>query len=141
MIILDTNVVSELMRKAPDSNVLEWVRQNSENDLAITSLTIFEILWGIEKLPKGAKRQRLETSFETFLYRGFAKRIFGFNEGAARQTALLCMGREKKGHHVHQMDIMIAGIARLHDSSIATRNVHDFNHCNLNVINPWATNS
>ena len=141
MIILDTNVVSELMTKAPDVNVLEWVRQNSENDLAITSVTIFEILWGIEKLPKGAKRQRLETSFETFLYRGFEKKIFGFNEGAARQTAFLCMGREKKGHHVHQMDIMIAGIARLHDSSIATRNVNDFNHCNLNVINPWTTNS
>ena len=83
MIILDTNVIAELMREEADSNVAAWIQRIDTKNLALTVIAIAEILRGIERLPKGKRRQRLEQSFKEFIHKGFSGRIFPFDEEAA----------------------------------------------------------
>lgn len=137
MIILDTNVISELMREKPDYSVARWIQRFEVRDLALTAITIAEILRGIERLPKGKRRQTLQHNFKEFIRVGFNGRIFPFDEAAASLYGGLAAGREKVGLAVDPVDLMIASIAKHHHASLATRNIQDFEGCGLTLMNPW----
>ena len=139
MIILDTNVISELMREVPDASVANWVQQIEGKNFALTVITIAEILRGIERLPKGRRRQKLEQNFQAFIQAGFSGRLLSFDEPAALLYGKLAACREKAGFTVDPVDLMIASIAQQHHASIATRNTKDFEGCGLILINPWQT--
>lgn len=137
MIILDTNVIAELMREEPDAHVAVWTQGMEIKHLALTAIAIAEILRGIERLPKGKRRQRLEQSFKEFIQKGFRGRILPFDEEAAYWYGGLATGREKAGLSVDPVDLMIAAIAKNLQASIATRNTKDFEGCGITLINPW----
>ncbi len=137
MIILDTNVVAELMREEMDSNVVVWFQNMEAKNLGLTVIAIAEILRGIERLPKGKRRQRLDQNFKEFLQRGFQGRIFPFDENAAFLYGGIAASRERVGLSVDPVDLMIAAIAKSLQASIATRNTKDFEGCGLTLINPW----
>ncbi len=137
MIILDTNVIAELMREVPDSKVASWIQRIDTKNLALTVIAIAEILRGIERLPKGKRRHRLEQSFKEFIQKGFSGRIYPFDEEAAYLYGGIATGREKAGLYVDPVDLMIAAIAKNLQASIATRNTKDFEGCGITLINPW----
>lgn len=137
MIILDTNVIAELMREVPDPKVASWIQGIDPQNLALTVIAIAEILRGIERLPKGKRRQRLEHSFKEFIQKGFRGRIFPFDREAAYVYGGIAAGREKAGLSVDPVDLMIAAIAKNLQASIATRNIKDFEECGVTLINPW----
>ncbi len=137
MIILDTNVVSELMRKQPDAAVQEWVRSQRTVNLAITTVTIAEIERGLKRLPKGKRRADLEARFGSFVSKAFDGRILSFDQAAAECYGELAAKREVKGLHVDALDLMICAIASDVNAKICTRNVGDFEACGVGLVNPW----
>lgn len=137
MIILDTNVVSELMKSAPDEHVAAWMGRQQMLHLATTSITVGEIQFGIRLLPSGKRRKELEEDFATFISRGFQGRVLPFEDTAAFAYGELAAQHKKKGRHVDAVDLMIAAIAKASNAAIATRNTKDFAHCGLKLIDPW----
>lgn len=136
MIILDTNVISELMHVAPHENVLEWMDRQSEASIWITSITVFEVTFGIEILTQGRKQSDLRNSFQA-LRRELGERIALFDESAAERAAELMALRQRVGRPTDLRDTMIAGIVLTHRASLATRNVSHFTDISAKVINPW----
>jgi len=137
MIILDTNVVSELMREEPHKNVKEWVNKQKPIHLALTAIAIAEIQRGLTRLPKGRRRSKLEANFATFVSEAFGGRIFSFDEDAAYIYGDIATKREAEGFNTDSVDLMIAAIAKSHNAVIATRNTKDFEGCGIKMINPW----
>jgi predicted nucleic acid-binding protein len=137
MILLDTNVISELMKQQPDAGVVAWIGRQSPAALGITTITIAEIERGLARLPKGRRRQRLEVGFAAFVKEGFIGRIDAFDEESARVYGQIAAKREAEGFNTDAVDLMIAAIAKVHNASVATRNTKDFDGCDLKVINPW----
>ncbi|MCI5167385.1 MAG: type II toxin-antitoxin system VapC family toxin [Candidatus Electrothrix sp. GM3_4] len=137
MILLDTNIVSEVMRRKPSDQVLNWLNQQSYGTLFISSSIIAEICYGLRILPVGQRRQLLETRFEQFIAQGFAGRIIVFDESAARVYAEI-MGRcKEKGRPMSLPDGQIAAVAQAGHLSLATRNIRDFESCGIELINPF----
>ena len=137
MIILDTNVLSALMRTAPDASVVAWLdRQNAES-VWITSITLFEARLGLALLPKGRRRQALETSFARLLQEDLQNRVLDFDSAAAAETALLAAARQRTGKPVDMRDTQIAGIALARRATLATRNIRHFSDLTVPVIDPW----
>ncbi len=139
MIILDTNVISELMREEPDSHVKQWIHFHKAQELTLTVIALAEILRGLARLPKGKKQKTLEQNFMAFVRDAFGGRILSFDEQAAMLYGELAARREQKGLGVDAIDLIIASIAKSHNASIATRNIKDFQGCDLHLINPWNT--
>ena len=137
MILLDTNVVSEVMRPNPSSNVINWLNLRNNIDLFISSITIAEICYGLRILPEGQRRQLLQSRFEQFVSQGFAKNTIGFNESAARAYAEIMGTRKEKGRPMSLPDGQIAAIAQTNHLSLATRNITDFEGCGIKLINPF----
>lgn len=137
MIILDTNVLSELMRPAPAARVLTWVGKQLAAELYTTSITEAEILFGIELLPKGKRREGLLTAAEAIFSQDFAGRIFAFDSDAARAFARIVARRRALGKPILHGDGQIAAIAQVNGAKLATRNVDDFRDCDIDVIDPW----
>lgn len=137
MIILDTNVVSALMRDVPDRSVLEWLDQQPESSIWTTSVTVFEIQAGLQVMPAGRKRSLLSEQFDRLLDE-IDHRISVFDEEAARQAANLTASRQKKGRPVELRDTMIAGIVLAGKASLATRNTAHFSDLSATIIDPWA---
>ena len=137
MIILDTNVLSELMRPQPNEFVLQWIAKYQASSLFITALTQAEILYGLELLPKGKRRTALKQAARAMFDLDFAQRILDFNSDAAQQFAAIAAKRKKIGRPISQIDAQIAAIAKSHNATLATRNVADFTECEINIINPW----
>ena len=137
MIVLDTNVVSELMRPQPEPRVLAWLQTQPLQDLATTTITIAEIGVGLARLPESRRRFNLETKFHTFVARGLGPRVFGFDAAAASVYGELVATRERGGRPLNGFDGLIAAIARARDATVATRNVSDFEGCGVAVANPW----
>ena len=137
MIIVDTNVVSELMRPEPDAIVIDWFNRHDPHDLALTSITVGEIMRGIERLPEGKRKRDLAERFVLALVESFSGRIYAYDEHAALLFGPACAALEQAGIAAHDCDLMIVSIAQLHDAKIATRNVKDFVHCDVEIINPW----
>jgi predicted nucleic acid-binding protein len=139
MIVLDTNVLSEFMRVEPETRVLAWVDALPAMDLAVSAVTVAEILHGIARLPSGKRKQKLEAHAMAMFEEDFAGRILPFDAHAAVEYATLVAECEAKGRAASMADAQIAAICRTHGAPIATRNVKDFELCGIEVINPWET--
>ena len=137
MIVLDTNVLSEFMRVEPDAKVLDWVDAQPTLELAISAITVAEILHGIARLPSGKRKQKLESHAMAMFEEDFAGRILPFDAHAAVEYATLAAGAEAKGRTAAMADAQIAAICLSHGASIATRNMRDFEFSGVEVINPW----
>lgn len=137
MILLDTNVVSELMKSTPAPAVFGWVSRQAPGDLFISTISMAEILFGIELLPKGKRRDSLLREAETTFARDFAGRVLVFDEQAARAFASLVASRRIRGRPIGIADGQIAAIASCHQASLATRDTGDFEGCGVRLVNPW----
>lgn len=136
MIFLDTNVVSETFRKTPDEAVIAWlVRHDAE--LALSTIVIAEIAYGIHKIKPDQRANRLEESLAGWRHR-FADRIHGFTEEAALAYGEIMGSAARQGVAMSAPDGMIAAIARIHGGQLATRNLADFRTTGLDLISPWA---
>lgn len=136
MIVLDTNVVSELMRAEPAPPVLEWLRQNSDAGLYTTAITVAEIRYGIARLPEGRRRESLhQAANEAFA--AFPRQVLSFDLAAAGAYADVVAGRDSVGHPIDGFDAQIAAICRTRMAALATRNIHDFTDTGIAVVNPW----
>jgi predicted nucleic acid-binding protein len=137
VIVLDTNVVSELMRAAPDSAVTECLHAKPQNLLTITAISVAEILYGIRRLETGRRRADLEKRFQALMERGFRRRLLLFDEAAADAYSGIMADRRRIGRSIEVLDAMIAGIALSRGAKVATRNMSHFVDCGVEVINPW----
>ena len=137
MIVLDTNVVSELMRPSPAASVLGWVAAQAARSLYTTSITEAEIFHGILLLPAGRRRQALEAAAESMFDQDFRGRVLPFSSEAARPYARMAAARQRMGRPISQFDAQIAAIAYSAGADLATRNVADYDRCGIRVINPW----
>ena len=138
MIVLDTNVVSELMRPDPDVSVVNWVAGQAAPNLYLSTISEAELRYGVEILPAGERRNRLLDEVDGMLQEDFAGRILPFDSAAAQAYALIAAARRAAGHPINHADCQIAAIARCRRASVATRNVDDFEGSGIAVINPWA---
>ena len=141
MIILDTNVLSELMRPAPGAQVVSWVSKQSAAELFTTSITEAEIFYGIKLLARGKRRDKLRAAAEAMFEEDFAGRIFGFDSDAARAFSRIAARRRALGKPISHPDAQIAAIAHLRGAALATHNVADFANCEIRVIDPWSESS
>ncbi len=137
MIIFDTNTVSEALKPEPSPTVEGWVAAQSPADLFITTITQAEILYGIEVMAPGRRKHRLAEAAEGIFTHDFQGRILTFDQSAARHFAKIVAARETMGRPIADLDAMIAAIARAHGATLATRNVKDFEHCGIRLVNPW----
>lgn len=137
MIILDTNVLSELMRRVPDPAVLAWLDRQPPMSIWITTITLFECQFGLALMPIGRRRQALETSFAALLAEDLDKRVLAFDTEAAAQAATLAAQRQLAGRPVDIRDTQIAGIAQSRRATLATRNLNHFEGLSVPVVNPW----
>ena len=137
MIVLDTNVLSEALRPAPSGAVMHWLGAQDRFAVFLTAITQAELLYGIELLPTGKSRSLLSTAVKRIFSDEFSGRILPFDEGAAEEYAGIVARRAKMGRPISQFDAMIAAIASSRGGAVATRNVRDFEHCGIEVLNPW----
>src|SRR5882724_2340061 len=136
MIILDTNVVSELMRPEPASQVADWVRRRDRRELRMTSITLAEIRFRIARLPAGRRKQALlDTADDTF--RAFDEQILPVDAAAAEEYAIIASARERTGKPIAGFDALIAAVCRSHGAALATSNVSDFDGTGIEIIDPW----
>ena len=137
MILLDTNIISELMKEFPDEDVMRWLNQQHSLTLYVSSISIAEILYGLSIMPEGKKRSRLESSFTSVMQSAFYQRVFVFDENAAIRYATLMSKNKKMGVVMTTFDAQIASIVISTRSILATRNTKDFVHCGIQIINPF----
>jgi predicted nucleic acid-binding protein len=138
VIVLDTNVISELMRPKPDVKVTSWLNGLSRQEVWITTISIFELRFGIEIHAKGQRRSHLEDSLARILEVGFHDRVLSFDEKAANAAARLSAKQRIMGRSKEVRDTFIAGIVSAHRADLATRNVRHFQGLDVRVIDPWA---
>ena len=138
MIILDTNVLSEALKPVPSDTVLRWLAAQSPSAVFTTTITLAEVLYGVETLPRGKRQTRLLAAVEKMFAEEFEGRILPFDEDAARVFPGIVASRNTAGRPISQFDAMIAAIARSHRAAVATRNTADFDRCGIQVIDPWA---
>ena len=137
MIILDTNVVSEIMLPKPDRRIPHWLDQQPRTSIWTTSVTIFEIRFGLETMPLGERRAALMDSFERWLNEVMQQRIASYDQTAARRSAELAAERRRRGRPGELRDTMIAGIVLASHATLATRNVKHFEEIASSLVNPW----
>ncbi|WP_062521546.1 type II toxin-antitoxin system VapC family toxin [Demequina silvatica] len=137
MIVLDTNVVSEAMRPAPDPAVISWLNAQAADTLYLSSVTLAELLFGIGALPDGARKDRLAAMLDRLLGL-FPSRILPFNEDAARRYAHMAVSARAAGRPLPTVDGYLAATAAAHGCAVATRNVKDFADTGLSLIDPWS---
>ena len=138
MTILDTNVLSEVMAPSPADAPLVWIeRRRAVDPVFITSITVAEILYGVEILPAGKRRERLNAEAEAMFAQDFGGQILFFDEQAARAFAQIASSRRKLGRPIAEFDAQIAAIASVHGAALATRNPADFEDCGVQLVNPW----
>lgn len=137
MLILDTNVVSELMRPAPDPAIASWVAERATSSLFLTAVTEAELRYGLAVMPPGKRRDGLATGLERMLKTGFANRVLPFDSGAARAYAGIAAARRRGGRPIAQADCQIAAIAQARGMAVATRNVRHFKDMGIEILNPW----
>lgn len=137
MIILDTNVLSALMRPEPEAAVLQWLDRQPESSIWTTSITLMELRYGLQSMPAGRRREQMAQELEAVLKEEIGERYVFFDVTAAEQAADLMALRRRKGHPVELRDTMIAGIALASRATLATRNISDFEDLSVPVVNPW----
>ena len=139
MFVLDTNVVSELMRPAPDPAVATWVAGFTTATLFLTAITEAELRFGLAVMPPGRRRDGFAAGLERMLRPGFANRILPFDSTAARAYAGIAAARRAAGRPVSYPDSQIAAIAHSRGMAVATRNIRDFEGMGIALINPWTS--
>jgi predicted nucleic acid-binding protein len=137
VIVIDTNVLSALMREVPERAVVDWLDRQAAESIWITSITLFEARLGLAVLPKGKRRQALESAFDKLLVEDLEGRVLDFDQPAAEAAAQLAAGRQRKGQTIDMRDTQIAGIVIARRAELATRNVKHFRDLSVDVINPW----
>jgi predicted nucleic acid-binding protein len=137
MILLDTNILSELMRPLPATAVEEWLGEQPSASLFISAVTEAELRFGLALLPDGKRRSQLVAEVDDMLAGDFADRILPFDSPAAIAYARIASGRRKSGRPIAQADAQIAAIAQSRGATLATRNVTDFAGCGVDLIDPW----
>jgi predicted nucleic acid-binding protein len=137
VIILDTNVLSALMRTTPEAAVVRWLDRQPADSVWLSSITVFETRFGLALLPKGRRRRGLERAFDRVLTEDLANRVLDFDSTAAATAAQLAADRQKAGRGVDLRDTLIAGIALARRAMIATRNTTHFEGLDVPVVNPW----
>jgi toxin FitB len=137
VIVLDTNVLSELLRQRPAEAVQSWLETRPLGSLFTTTITEAEMLFGVALLPKGKRRSALQEAVTGLLEVDFAGRVLPFDTPAAKVFALVSAERHRAGRRMSQLDAQIAAIARSRDATLATRNQSDFEGCGVDVVNPW----
>jgi predicted nucleic acid-binding protein len=138
VIVLDTNVVSALMRNKPDLALIKLLDQRPPKSVWTTTVTLFEIRYGIERLPESRRRNELEEGFQRAFDHMFHDRLLPFDNDAAHSAAVLSTDRTRRGQMMEMRDTMIAGIVVSRGAEFATRNVRHFADLDISVIDPWA---
>ena len=137
MIILDTNVISELLRPAPSPEVEAWLSNQEGALIFFTAIGEAELRQGVAMLPSGKRRTALTRAIEAILDEDFRERILPFDRAAARTYAAIAAERRALGRPISQFDCQIAAIARANQAAVATRNTSDFKECGITLIDPW----
>lgn len=137
MIILDTNVVSELLRPAPAASVAAWLAAQEGSRVYLTAIGAAELRLGVALLPAGRRRDTLELAIDAMLAEDFRRRILPFDEAAAHAYAAIAAARRAAGRPISQSDAQIAAIALACDASLATRDIADYEGCGVTLIDPW----
>jgi len=136
VIIVDTNVVSELMRPSPSPQVRDWVSAQAPGELCTTAITVAEIRYGLERLADGRRRQSLLAA-ATEVFAAFSDYIQPFDADAAIWYATIVTRRDRLGLPIDGFDAQIAAICRIRGAALATRNAKDFRETGIDVIDPW----
>jgi toxin FitB len=139
MILLDTNIVSEVMKASPAEAVLEWLNQQESSSLYVSTITIGEISYGLRILPDGKRRSGLNDKFEQFIAMAFAQRVIAYDEPAASVYGEIMGARKESGRPMSIPDGQIAAIARCNHLTVATRNVSDFEQSGVDLLDPFLT--
>jgi toxin FitB len=137
MIVLDTNVLSELMKSDGSLIVYAWVSKQAQASLFTTTITEAEILYGVAILPEGKRRNALAEAAHQMFAEDFEGRVLPFDTAAARVFAQIAAERKRIGRPISQFDAQIAAICYSRNAQLATRNVMDFQDCSLSILNPW----
>jgi toxin FitB len=137
MIILDSNIVSALMRAEPDPTIMAWLDLRPRALLWTTAVSILEIRHGLAVMAAGQRRNQRLTAFERVVVEDMENRILPFDQAAAEEAATLMASRQRSGRSIELRDTMIAGIALAHRATLATRNLRHFNDLTIPVVNPW----
>jgi predicted nucleic acid-binding protein len=138
MIILDTNVLSALMRQEVDPIVLGWLDRQPAESVWTTAITVFEVYFGLDLLAEGGRRRRLEEAFARALEEDFEGRVLPFEPAAARAAATIAACRRQGGRSIEIRDALIAGITAARRATLATRNIRHFADVGITLIDPWA---
>lgn len=138
MIVLDTNVVSALMRSEPDPTVVSWLDGLPAESVWTTSITVFEVRFGLEILAAGRRRRQLEEAFAKALEEDFEGRVLSFDQVAAEAAGRIAAERRRAGRTVEIRDIQIAGIVNTRKATLATGNTRHFEGCGLTLVDPWS---
>jgi predicted nucleic acid-binding protein len=138
MIVLDTNVLSEVLRPAPEPRVVDWLTDQPRTSLFTTTVTRGEILYGIRLLPAGKRRDGLWDAAIKIFDIDLAGQVLIFDNVAADEFAQISASRRAAGRPIAQFNALIAGTTRSRGAKLATRNVTDFEGCDIEVINPWS---
>jgi predicted nucleic acid-binding protein len=125
------------MRAVPDQPVIEWLDRQAAESIWITSITVFDARLGLALLPKGKRRQTLESAFDSLMLDDLEGRVLDFDQPAAEAAAQLAAGRQRKGQSIVMRDTQIAGIVIARRATLATRNVRHFSDLTIDLINPW----
>ncbi len=136
MIVLDTNVLSELLKPAPDPVVVNWVDAQETSELTITALTAAELRAGVALLPEGQRKQRLRRAIESLLTETFAGAILAFEAESAPHYAEIVASRTRTGRPISTVDAQIAAVSRQHEATLATRNTADFTETGVTLVDP-----
>ena len=137
MIVLDTNVVSELMRPEPDPQIAMWVRSRDRQELCTTSVTLAEVRYGITRLPDGRRKEILLAAADD-IFGTFADQVLPVDAAAAEQYAVIASSRERAGRPISGFDALIASVCKSRGATLATRNLPDFEGTGIDLVNPWA---
>ena len=136
-LVLDTNVISELMRPAPAETVLAWFARHDPAQLFLSAVSEAELRTGAAMLPPGRRREALAAAIEAMVAEDFAGRLLAFDSDAAKAYAAIAAERRAAGRPITALDCQIAAIARARGAAVATRNVGDFGGCGIDVVDPW----
>ena len=136
--LLDTNVLSELLRAAPSAEVLAWFARQAPESLFVSALTQAEMLMGARLMPDGRRKVQLQSALDAMFADDFADRIWPFDSRAAAAYAAVVATRRTAGRPISQFDAQIAAIALCQQAELATRNTADFEGCGLELVDPWA---
>jgi predicted nucleic acid-binding protein len=139
VIVLDTNVVSEVMKASPAVRVTKWLASHARSRIFTTSVTQAEIFFGLEIMPPGRRRGALYNAARAMFTEQFADRVLAFDGDASHTFAAIAAARRKAGQPIGQFDCQIAAIALSHGAAIATRDSRDFADCGVELIDPWSS--